>query len=87
MAEFDRLIGTRHIVAFHLNDSLKEQGSRVDRHAHIGQGAVALEAFAALMRDQRFAAVPKLLETAPGENNCHHLRDLALLRRLAEEGA
>jgi len=85
MSEFDRLIGTERIAAFHLNDSLKERGSRVDRHAHIGQGTVALEAFAALMRDERFAKTPKLLETAPGENNCHHLRDLALLRRLAKE--
>lgn len=84
MAEFDRLVGTEHITAFHLNDSLKERGSRVDRHAHIGQGAVALEAFAALMRDERFAAVPKLLETAPGEGNCHHIANLALLRQMAE---
>lgn len=84
MAEFDRLIGTERIAAFHLNDSLKERGSRVDRHAHIGQGQVALEVFAALMQDERFAVVPKLLETAPGEANCHHLANLALLRQLAK---
>jgi deoxyribonuclease-4 len=87
MAEFDRLIGTRHIAAFHLNDSLKERGSRVDRHAHIGQGAVALETFAALMTDERFTEIPKLLETAPGENNCHHIASLALLRQMAEKAA
>jgi deoxyribonuclease-4 len=85
MAACDRLFGVGNIAAFHLNDSQKAQGSRVDRHAHIGQGEIALEAFAALMRDPRFAEVPKILETAPGENNCHHLEELALLRRLAEE--
>jgi len=85
MEECQRLIGTQCIAAFHLNDSQKPRGSRVDRHAHIGQGHVALEAFAALMQDARFAAVPKILETAPGENNCHHLEELALLRRMAEQ--
>lgn len=85
MREFDRLIGTEHIAAFHLNDSLKERGSRVDRHAQIGQGAVALEAFAALMADERFTNVPKLLETAPGEDNCHHIASLSLLRQMAGE--
>lgn len=84
MSEFDRLVGTEHIAAFHLNDSLKERGSRVDRHAQIGQGAVALEAFAALMADERFAEVPKLLETAPGDDNCFHLASLTLLRQMAE---
>ncbi len=85
MAEFDRLVGSKHIAAFHLNDSMKERGSRVDRHAQIGQGAVALEAFAAVMVDERFTKVPKLLETAPGENNCHHIASLALLRKMAEK--
>lgn len=84
MEECERLFGVGRIAAFHLNDSQKERGSRVDRHAHIGQGAIALDAFAALMADSRFEAVPKILETAPGENNCHHLEELALLRRLAE---
>lgn len=81
-----RLFGPERIAAFHLNDSLKERGSRVDRHAHIGQGEIAREAFAALMQDPRFAKVPKILETDPGEGNCHHLEELALLRRLATEG-
>jgi deoxyribonuclease-4 len=85
MEEFDRLIGIGRIEAFHINDSKREQGSRVDRHEHIGQGAVALEVFQALMRDERFRNVPKILETAPGEDNCHHRAELALLRRLAGE--
>lgn len=85
MEECQRLIGIERIAAFHLNDSQKAQGSRVDRHAHIGQGCIALDAFAALMQDARFVAVPKILETAPGENNCHHLEELALLRQLAQQ--
>lgn len=85
MEDFDRLIGTGRIEAFHLNDSKKERGSGVDRHEHIGRGAVALEVFRTLMRDERFRSVPKILETDPGEDNCHHRAELALLRRLAGE--
>ncbi|APG24659.1 MAG: deoxyribonuclease IV [Syntrophotalea acetylenica] len=84
IAECERIFGASRIAAIHLNDSQKARGSRVDRHAHIGQGAISIDAFAALMRDARFAAVPKILETAPGENNRCHLEELALLRRLAE---
>lgn len=87
MKECERLFGVDRIAAFHLNDSKKERGSRVDRHAHIGQGSIALESFAALMRDPRFEAVPKILETAPGEKNCHHLRELSMLRQMAEAQA
>jgi deoxyribonuclease-4 len=87
MDEFDRLIGIERIAAFHLNDSKKERGSRVDRHEHIGKGTVPLEVFGALLRDERFRAVPKILETDPGEDNCHHRAELTLLRQLAGESS
>lgn len=64
--EFDRLIGLERIRAFHLNDSKREQGSRVDRHEHIGQGHLGLEPFALLMNDRRFRDVPMYLETPKG---------------------
>jgi len=66
-AEFDRIIGIQHIKAFHLNDSQKPLGSRVDRHAHIGEGYLGLEPFRHLMNDARFANVPMYLETPKGE--------------------
>src|SRR5439155_23341106 len=40
--KIDSLIGLGQVVAFHLNDSKTELGSRVDRHAHIGQGKIGL---------------------------------------------
>ena len=66
--DFDRVIGLRHLEAFHLNDSKKPLGSRVDRHAIIGDGLIGLEPFKRLVRDQRFAQLPGYLETpaAPG---------------------
>ena len=66
-AEFDRLIGLTSCKAFHLNDSLKPLGSRVDRHAHIGQGCLGLEPFRLLVNDPRFRRHPMVLETPKEE--------------------
>jgi deoxyribonuclease-4 len=63
--DFDRVVGLRHLEAFHLNDSKKPLGSRVDRHAIIGNGLIGLPPFGRLVRDPRFAALPGYLETPP----------------------
>lgn len=84
MDEFDRILGCEHIRLFHLNDSKKNCGSRVDRHEHVGRGCIGETGFACLLRDERFAGVPKILETPPGQDHSEDLRNLALLRRLAE---
>lgn len=65
--EFDRIVGVERIRAFHVNDSKRELGSRVDRHEHIGQGKVGLEAFRHLLLDKRFRHTPMYLETPKGE--------------------
>jgi deoxyribonuclease-4 len=82
MREFDRLIGLRRIVAFHVNDSKRELGSRVDRHTHLGQGCIGLDAFRCLINDKRFASIPKILETPKGPGNDEDLMNLATLRSL-----
>jgi deoxyribonuclease-4 len=84
MAEFDRLVGLEQIKAFHLNDSLKACGSKVDRHAHIGQGTIGRTGFACLMQDQRFVDTPMVLETPKGDQNEMDCVNLALLQELAE---
>lgn len=85
MAEFDRLVGLEQIKAFHLNDCLKPCGSHVDRHTHIGQGTIGRTGFACLMQDQRFSAIPMLLETPKGDDGEMDRVNLALLRELAGE--
>ena len=65
--QFDRTIGFDRLKAFHLNDSKKPLGSRVDRHTHIGEGFVGLEAFRRLVNDRRFEGLPMLLETPKSE--------------------
>jgi len=77
---FDDVIGLQNLKAFHLNDTKKAHGSRVDRHDHIGQGQLGLEPFRWLLHDPRFAALPGLLET-PGEEDDFR-RNLELLRSL-----
>jgi deoxyribonuclease IV len=61
--EFDRLVGLDRVKAFHLNDSKRPCGSRVDRHEHIGKGCLGLEPFRRILTDPRFTGLPMLLET------------------------
>jgi deoxyribonuclease-4 len=62
-AAFDRLVGFDRLRVFHANDSKRPLGSRVDRHAHVGEGVLGLEPFRRLLRDPRFAGLPFLIET------------------------
>ncbi len=68
--------------AFHLNDSAKPFASRRDRHEHIGEGQIGTGAFARLLADPRFNAVPMVLETEPGDDQADHRRNLEVLRGL-----
>jgi deoxyribonuclease-4 len=65
--EFGRTVGFDRLRAFHMNDSKKPLGSRVDRHAHIGEGHVGLDGFRRLVNDRRFRQMPMLLETPKAE--------------------
>jgi len=84
MREFDRLIGIRKILAFHVNDSKKDLGCRVDRHCHIGKGFLGLPAFRLLVNDSRFATIPKILETPKGAGFREDLHNLAVLQSLVD---
>ena len=65
---FEALIGFDRLHGFHLNDSKKPLGSRVDRHTHIGEGHIGHDAFARLLRDRRFAKLPMIIETEKAEH-------------------
>ncbi len=85
--DFDRIIGLAHLEAFHLNDSKRPLGARVDRHAVIGEGFIGLEPFGRLVRDSRFLALPGFLETPPlpdGEES--YAQGLSRLRSLLVSG-
>lgn len=79
---FDEQIGLSRLHAFHLNDSDRLLGSRVDRHANIGKGELGLEVFRRLVNDPRFADVPGLLETPADRGNKPYSREVGRLKRL-----
>jgi deoxyribonuclease-4 len=78
----DRIIGLGRIEFFHLNDSRRALGSRVDRHEHIGKGEVGLTAFRLLLNDPRFRRHPMVLETPKGKDLREDKENLSVLRSL-----
>lgn len=63
MEAFDRTVGFSYLKGMHFNDAKKDLGSRVDRHAGIGQGTLGLAVFEHIMNDSRFDNMPLILET------------------------
>ena len=66
LKEFDEIVGLKHLYAFHVNDSLKPLGSRVDRHAALGEGEIGIDCFKVMMTHPLMRAIPKYLETPEG---------------------
>ena len=79
----DRHFDARDLAALHLNDSRYPCGSRRDRHANLGEGAIGTALFKRLLADPRTRGVPMILETPLGEERAGHRRDLARLRSWA----
>ncbi len=63
LEQFDKVVGLAYLRGLHLNDGKKPLGSRVDRHASLGQGTLGLEVFRMIMNDPRFDNLPLILET------------------------
>lgn len=61
--EFEEIIGFDKLVGMHLNDDMRDLGSRIDRHASIGAGTLGSEFFTRLVNDPRFDNIPLILET------------------------
>jgi len=80
---FDQVLGIERLRAFHLNDSMKPLGCRVDRHEHVCKGEIGPLAFRRLVNDPRFRTVPGYLEIPPEGNRACLLR----LKRLREDNS
>ncbi|MCX8494331.1 MAG: deoxyribonuclease IV [Chthoniobacterales bacterium] len=83
-AEFDRVIGMKHLSLLHINDSKAALGSRVDRHDNLGKGLIGLDTFRWIMRAKGLAAIPKILETPKGKDLAEDVEAMALLRSFLE---
>ena len=82
---FNKLVGLDKLKVFHINDSKKELGSRVDRHEHIGKGFLGLKPFEFLVNDRRFANIPKILETPKGPDLKEDVKNFKVLKKLIKK--
>src|SRR5262245_3132661 len=82
LEQWDEVCGLPNLRAFHFNDSVGALGSRLDRHAHIGQGACGTTCFRVILNHPAFSDVPKILETPKGVNERGVACDLINIRRL-----
>ena len=84
LARIDSEAGLEHIKCVHLNDSMKELGSRVDRHERIGKGYIGEKGFAALLSQEVFLDVPGILETQPLPDSAGRYRpQVRLLKKIS----
>lgn len=81
-AELDEVVGLHYLRGMHLNDAMKPHGSRVDRHAPLGEGCIGLDCFRYILQDARFDGIPLILET-PDESRWPE--EIALLKAFAGE--
>jgi len=81
--EFDEVVGVEWIKSFHVNDSKRDLGTRVDRHEKIGQGFLTMETFWCLVNDERFVDLPMVLET-PVDDESKYADELKILRSLID---
>ena len=85
ISKFDETIGIGRIMFFHLNDSVRELGSRVDRHEHIGKGKIGLDGFRLLLNDPRFHDLPMVLETPKGKDLQEDKVNMRVLRSIMHD--
>ena len=84
MLKLDQTVGLSLLRGMHLNDSKGELGSRKDRHEHIGQGAIGMEAFKLIIRDKRTDGIPLILETPCID---YWQDEIALLKSFAQDAS
>ena len=83
IAQLDEVIGFENLRLVHLNDSLGDLGSRIDRHEHIGMGKIGEEGFRSVLRSG-FGLLPLILET-PKDSRRSDVENLSKVKRLAGE--
>lgn len=79
---FDKVLGIKLLKVIHVNDSLKECGSRVDRHEDIGKGKMGLKSFELLFNDKRFSKIPKILETPKEDDMLDDVKNMETIKKL-----
>ncbi|MFH1088370.1 MAG: deoxyribonuclease IV [Patescibacteria group bacterium] len=84
MEKFDKLIGLKHLEFFHINDAMFDLGSKKDRHDNIGKGFIGEKGFKNLLTNSEVRKRPLILETPRTGDPKLDVKDIRLLRKLAE---
>lgn len=82
LAELDKHIGLKNILALHVNDSRTAQGSNHDQHDNIGAGQIGLGGFKNLAKDKRLWDKPWLLEVPGFEDMGPDRKNVEILKKL-----
>ncbi len=80
----DDVLGLDNIPVFHANDSKTPLGSRVDRHANIGEGYIGKEGFRRILTHPKLLAKAFILET-PVDNEGDDKRNVEMLKSLCRK--
>jgi deoxyribonuclease-4 len=82
LADFNAKIGFANLGVIHLNDSKGALGKHLDRHEHIGEGAIGREAMRAILTHPNLKHLPFILETPEVETKVAD--NIATVRELQE---
>jgi deoxyribonuclease-4 len=84
LSEIDRMVGLARLKLVHLNDAKSKLGSHIDRHGHIGKGAIGLEGMRRIINHPKLKDVPFILET-PKDDEKSDPMNLRMVRRLRRD--
>jgi len=84
LEEFNNTVGLKRLKLIHLNDSLGELGSKLDRHEHIGMGEIGVDGFRRVINHESLRNVPMILET-PFDERRTDIENIAVVKSLRED--
>jgi deoxyribonuclease-4 len=82
ITDAEKVLGLENVPVLHANDSKGTLGSRLDRHANIGEGQIGTEGFRRILNHRKLRGKAFILET-PVDEPGDDLKDVRALRALA----
>jgi len=82
LARLDEMLGFSNIHLIHFNDSRGTLGSGLDRHEHIGLGAIGEDGCSSMLQNEFFRSRPLICET-PVDERRDDRGNIAKVRELA----
>ena len=78
--KFNKLIGIKHVVLIHLNDSKPELGKRVDRHENLEKGHIGLDGINEVIKYAKKKKIPIILETPAVKKSNDVKKELKIIK-------